>query len=126
MSRKSIGYFEGTDPSVLSALVCDGHDTIPISNGFDGHGRHVRQINAENRVDLLVGYLHKIFAPVGAETQAQDMFHVCRTYDVPFLVIVPRDHHACARRLVGECPGIVRFVDPSDLLTVARETLRGA
>ena len=61
--RKIVGYFEGTDSTLLTALVCDGYDTVPISNGFDNHGMHVRIINNENKVDLLVGYVHKIFAP---------------------------------------------------------------
>ena len=39
--RKIVGYFEGTDSTLLTALVCDGYDTVPISNGFDNHGMHV-------------------------------------------------------------------------------------
>ena len=61
--RKNIGYFEGTDSALLTDLVCDEYDTLPISNGFDNHGMHVRIINNENKVDLLIGYVHKIFAP---------------------------------------------------------------
>ena len=38
--RKIVGYFEGTDSTLLTALVCDGYDTVPISNGFDNHGMH--------------------------------------------------------------------------------------
>ena len=52
--RKSVGYFEGTDSKLLTALVCDGYDTLPVSNGFDNHGMHVRLINDQNRFDLLV------------------------------------------------------------------------
>ena len=53
--RKIVGYFEGTDSTLLTGLVCDGYDTVPISNGFDNHGMHVRIINNENKVDLLIG-----------------------------------------------------------------------
>ena len=76
------------------ASICDGCDTIPISNGFDNYGQHIRLFNEENKVDLLIGYLHKIIAPVGAETQAADMVHVCEVYQIPFLVIVPKELHA--------------------------------
>jgi hypothetical protein len=124
MERKSVGYFEGTDPAVLSSLICDGCDTIPISNGLDNYGQHVRLFNEENRVDLLVGYLHKVYAPVGAETQAEDMFHICETYQIPFIIIVPAGLHDCARQKFKRCPGVVSFVDSSDMLAAARKILR--
>ena len=77
--RKIVGYFDGTDSTLLTGLVCDGYDTVPISNGFDNHGMHVRIINNENKVDLLIGYVHKIFAPedsvqAGGVTY-EDIFH---------------------------------------------------
>ena len=50
--RKTVGYFEGTDSPLLTALICDGYDTIPISNGYDNHGAHVRMINQESQIDL--------------------------------------------------------------------------
>ena len=55
MTRKRVGYFDGTDSRLLTALVCDGYDTIPVSNGRDNHGHHVLLINDKNRVDLLIG-----------------------------------------------------------------------
>ena len=124
MKRKSVGYFEGTDPAVLSSLICDGCDTIPISNGLDNYGQHVRLFNEENRVDLLMGYLHKVYAPAGAETQAEDIFHVCEIYQIPFIMIVPAGLHDFARQKFERCPDIVRLVDSSDILEAARKILR--
>ena len=69
--RKIIGYFDGMDSALLTDLVCEGYDTLPISNGFDNHGMNVRIINNENRVDILVTYLHKIYSPEG-ETPSAD------------------------------------------------------
>jgi hypothetical protein len=123
MERKSVGYFEGTDPAVLTSLICAGCDTIPISNGLDSHGTHIRLLNEETKLDVLIGYFHKVYAPVGAETQAEDMFHVCQTYGIPFLLVVPREQHACAREKLDTCPEVVEFVDPADLLDAARRIL---
>ncbi len=123
--RKRVGYFEGTDPAVLTSLICDGYDTIPISNGIDNHGLHVRLLNEDSRVDVLMGYLHKIYAPVEEDTQAEDMIHICQTYESHFLVIVPRALHACARGKFEKCPDVVQFVDPSDVLETARKLLLG-
>ena len=123
MSRKSVGYFDGTDSAVLTSLICDGYDTLPISNGTDGHGMPVRQFNEENKTDILVGYLHKIYAPVGSEIAAEDMFRICQTYQVPFLVIVPKDQHERARAKLDIMVDVVKFVDPGDLLEEIRKTL---
>ena len=124
MKRKSVGYFEGTDSAVLTSLVCDGCDTTPISNGLDNHGQHVRSLNEDTRVDALMGYLHKIHAPVGDETPPEAIFLICQTYQIPFLVIVPRELHDCARQSYEKCPDVVQFVDPSDVLETARRILK--
>ena len=124
MKRKSVGYFDGIDSAVLSSLVCEGFDTIPISNGMDNYGKHVRLLNEETKVDILMGYLHKIYAPVEDETQAEDIIHICQTYQIPFFIVVPDGLHNCARKKFVNCPDVVRFVDPNDLLEMAREILR--
>ncbi len=130
MARKCVAYFEGTDSRLLTALVCDGYDTIPVSNGRDNHGRHVRFINDKNRVDLLIAYVHKIVAPEGdaresSDATVQDVFHICRTYDIPLLLEIPEDLGPKAVALLKNPPGIVRLVDPADMLDVARSILAG-
>ena len=117
--RKRIGYFAGTDSRLLTYLICHGYDTIPISNGLDNHGRYVRRINENNRFDLLIGYLHKIWAPEGAETQYQDIFHICKAFHIPLLLEVPRELQDRARGLLEEMPEQVRFADPADILEAA-------
>ncbi len=125
--RKTIGYFDGTDSALLTNLVCEGYDTLPISNGFDNHGMHVRIINNENRVDVLVGYLHKIYSPEGMTPSGavtyQDVFHVCRTFDIPLILEVDRDLHDKARALFADTPPCVKLVDPSETLKVVRQIL---
>lgn len=126
--RKTVGYFDGTDSSLLTALVCAGYDTIPVSNGRDNHGQHVRLINDLNRYDLLIAYMHKIFAPEEpqpGDATYQDVFHICRTYSIPLLVEVPKALQPKAREILGDPPDVVRFVDPADMFTVASEILEG-
>ncbi len=124
--RKNVGYFEGTDSTLLTHLVCEGYDTLPVSNGFDSHGTHVRLINEENRFDLLIGYVHKIFAPDEHQpdhTTYQDVFHICKVYGIPLLLVVPEELQGKARRMLEDPPDVVRFVDPADTVTVALEIL---
>ena len=126
--RKRVGYFEGTDSTLLTALVCAGFDTLPVSNGFDNHGSHIRLINDQNRYDVLIGYVHKIYAPEDHDpTQPtyQDIFHICRTYEIPLLLEVPNALQEKAAALLGDKPDIVRLVDPGDMVDVSLEILGG-
>jgi hypothetical protein len=127
MANKSIGYFEGTDAALLTRLLCEGYDTMPVSNGYDSHGRHVRLINEEKRYDLLIGYLHKVFAPPSLEMtdyiNHRDVFKICRTYKVPLMLLVPEELQKKARGLFDEVPDIVHFVDPGDVITSANKIL---
>ena len=123
MIRKTVGYFEGTDSKLLTELICHGCDTIPISNGFDNHGRHIRSIHEGSRFDLLIAYLHKLYAPSGSGTTYQDVFHVCGVYEMPILIEVPDEFHAQAREKLAELPDFVTLVDPSEALDAARTIL---
>jgi len=124
VSRKTVGYFDGTDSKLLTGLICLGCDTLPVSNGFDNHGRHIRSIHEGSRFDLLIGYLHKIYAPSGAVTTYQDIFHVCRIYEMPLLLEVPTELHENAQSMLSDdLPDLVTIVDPSEALKVAREIL---
>ncbi len=123
MIRRTVGYFEGSNSRLLTGLVCLGCDTIPVSNGFDNHGRHIRSVHEGSRFDLLVACLHKIFAPAGSATTYQDVFHVCRIYEMPLLLEVPAELHDEARKIVGELPDFVTLVDSSEALDKAREIL---
>lgn len=123
MKRARVGYFAGTDSTLLTRLICEGWDTLPISNGFDNHGKHVRLINEDSRIELLIGYLHKVYAPADAETRFQDIFHVCRTYRLPLLLLVPAALHEQARALLGELPRVVHLADPADAADKALELL---
>ncbi len=128
--RKNIGYFEGTGSALLTDLVCSGYDTVPISNGFDNHGMHVRIINNENRIDVLVGFVHKIYASdddvqSGGVVTYQDVFHVCRTFGIPLLLCVHTELHDKARTLFTDIPDVVQFVDPADVLETVKGILNG-
>ena len=123
MTRKSVGYFEGTDSRLLTALVLSGYDTIPLSNGVDHHGMYVGRFNTENKTDILIGYPHKITAQPGDELQVQDVFHICRIYEIPLLLEVPTHLQEQIRALLPEAPDLVELLDPADTLDRALELL---
>ena len=124
--RKRVGYFDGTDSDLLTALICAGVDTIPIANGLDNHGQHARLINDDNRYDLLLTPLYKIYAPEEHDADTvtyQDLFRICHTYTIPLLIAVPKKLRPNAENLLGDIPPVVRLVDPADLFPVAAEIL---
>lgn len=123
MTRKSVGYFEGTDSRLLTALVLAGYDTIPISNGYDNHGTYVARITHQARYDILIGYPHKVMAQPDDELQPQDLFHICNTYSIPLLLEVPKHLQESLRRVMPDAPSMVEFLDPADTLDRAKELL---
>lgn len=123
MARKSVGYFEGTDSRLLTYLVMSGYDTIPVSNGMDNHGNCVGRVTQQNRFDLLVGYLHKITAQPGDELQCADVFHICKTYNIPLLLEVPEHLQEAAWKLLPDAPDMVELHDPANTLDRALELL---
>jgi hypothetical protein len=123
MTRKSVGYFEGTDSTLLTHLIMNGYDTIPVSNGVDNHGHCVGRITQHSRYDILIGYMHKITAQPDDELQCADVFHICKTYKIPLLLEVPAHLHEAARQILPEAPGMVEFLDPADTLSRSLELL---
>jgi hypothetical protein len=123
MTRKLVGYFEGTDSTLLTSLICAGYDTLPVSNGVDHHGKNVRRINQQEKYDILIGYIHKLYAPVDYDLPYQDVFHICKTYGIPLLLEVPRELQARARELMPDAPDVVEFRDPDAILDRALELL---
>ena len=123
MTRKSVGYFEGTDARLLTALVLSGYDTIPVSNGVDHHGTCVRRINQQSKYDILIGYPHKITAQPDDDLQCSDVFHICRTYNIPLLLEVPVHLQEKTLQLLPAPPSVVELLDPADTLNRALELL---
>lgn len=123
MKGKIIGYFEGTDAILLTSLTAQGSDTIPVSNGYDGHGKNVRLFNSRDKVDAVIGYLHKVVVPKGWEVTTVDILHACITYDIPVLLAVPGNLHGKARKLLGKAAEHVHLVEPSEMLETIKEIL---
>jgi hypothetical protein len=126
---KTIGYFDGTPPDVLTNLVADGYGTLPLANEWDGHGKNASHLEPGD-VDLVMGYLHKLMPPGRKSTKdlkdqvALDMYrgmlpfdllYPCKTYGIPVLVIVPTECQKEAKELLGEAAVFVTIVTPEEL-----------
>jgi hypothetical protein len=135
--KKLIGYFDGTDSLLLTKLAAKGCGTIPIANYWDGAGKLATQLEPGD-VDLLIGYLHKVMAPVreskvnlegDAELQQEhspyDLLYRANSFDIPTLIIASKDDHKAAKKALGKAADFVTIVAPEDLegkvLTILRK-----
>ncbi|MFW9802562.1 MAG: hypothetical protein ACFFFC_07925 [Candidatus Thorarchaeota archaeon] len=120
---KIIGYFDGTDSILLTNLVARGYGTIPIANDWDGAGKLASLIEPGD-VDLLVGYLHKVIAPEsesgGDMTMHRgltpyDLLYRAKAFDIPALIIAPKETHKAAKKALGKAAKFVTLVTPEDV-----------
>lgn len=111
----TVGYLEGTDSTILTRLAVSGIDTLPLSNGVDGHGKYVNHLS-KGEVDVVVGYVHKLTPAAGIPTSPKDMLFACQIQDIPVLIIAPRDAQGAAKKVLGEATysGIIASEDLFD------------
>jgi hypothetical protein len=133
---KTVGYFDGTDSSLLTEIVARGHCTIPLANDFDGAGKNAHHIEPGD-VDLIIGYLHKLVPPMKKEKPSKptrmgeyrglkpvDLLYPAKVYQIPVLVIVPTAHHKDAKKVLGDAADFVTLVSPEELEKKVLEHLK--
>lgn len=124
-----VGYFEGTDPLLLTTLATEGHETLPIANTWDAHGKPVNHLT-KGEVDVVVGYLHKVIPAEQGRTAMfelllDNMLVACRTHNIPVLLIAPAKVHDKARKLLGHVGNNVHVVSPEEVEAQVRKYLPG-
>ena len=109
-----IGYFEGSDSSLLAKLAAERIETVPISNAVDGHGRYVNHLK-KGEVDVVIGYLHKVIPADRLHEKPSDILHACMIHKIPVLLIAPAEVHEKARKLLGDVGPNIIVVAPSEV-----------
>lgn len=120
----TIGYLEGTDPLVLTRLAARGVGTMPVGNGVDNHGKFLTTISERDRIDLVVGHLHKIMRTQHQGFLTRDLLQSCLDSRIPVLIVVPRADQALARQLLGAVSESIVLVDPTVLYDEIARTLQ--
>lgn len=112
---KIVGYMEGTNSELLTNLLLEGFETLPLSNGWDNHGKYIAHINRTDGLALVVGYIHK-FIPLSTEFMVgEDILSSLRIYKIPAIFIVPKGKQEKAKKLLKGKGLNYQFADPSDL-----------
>jgi hypothetical protein len=110
---KTVGYMEGTESELLTRLTVAGHDTLPLSNGWDNHGREVGLLTPHDDVALIVGYLHK-FLRITDERLTESMLSSVKIYKIPVVFIAPKDIQNQAEGFISNLGIKYSFVEPSE------------
>jgi hypothetical protein len=111
-----IGYLEGTNPDVLSSLIAEGHDTIPVGNGWDNHGKYIGHLTNQDEIAVVVGYLHKVVPPRSQRYEATDVLNSCKINKIPVVVIAQEKEHPKAKKALGNMADYVSLADPTKLM----------
>ncbi|MCD5383342.1 hypothetical protein LR066_01095 [candidate division WOR-3 bacterium] len=111
-----VGYFEGTDPIVLSILAAKGVDTLPLGNGEDGCGKYIGHITKEDNISLIVGYLHKVIPLSEQLSKPSDILYSCIAHNIPVMILVPKEFFDDAKKILGDAAEKVKIIDPKDAL----------
>jgi hypothetical protein len=123
---KTIGYLEGTNPEFLTTLVCSGYRTVPIGNDTDNHGKNIAFITIADKVDLIIGYLHKV-SPLPGMTKSLTEFLIPGSlHQIPILLLAPEEVIPEAKKIVSEATKspYVKVIAPKDLKTEVLKILR--
>jgi hypothetical protein len=111
----TVGYLEGFDPLLLTRLSVEGVGTLPVSNGFDNHGKFINNLSERDGVTLIVGYLHKFLGTQRQGFFVEDLLLACRECTIPILVVVPQESHPIAQAALDKVRDLVTLVDPGDV-----------
>ena len=133
---KTVGYFDGTDSSLLTKLVALGHGTMPLANDYDGAGKNAHHLEPGD-VDLIIGYLHKLIPPMKRKIPSKpdwmieyrglkpvELLYPAKVYNIPVLVLVPTEHHKDAKKVLGEAADFVTIISPEELEEKVLELLK--
>jgi len=123
---KTVGYLEGTDPEFLTKLVCMGYKTLPIGNEIDNHGKNIAFISIADKVDLIVGYLHKV-SPLPTMTKSlKEYLTPGIIHHIPILLLTPKEGLTEGKKIVSEATTsqYIKVIDPKNLMNEAIKNLR--
>lgn len=122
-----VGYFEGTDPLLLTTLAAEGIETVPLGNTRDGHGKYANHLS-KGEVNVVIGWLHKIMPAEEERTSLlpimlENLLGACRVHNIPVLLTVPANLHDKVKKLLSDVGPNIHIVAPEQLEATIRKYL---
>jgi len=122
---KTVGYLEGTNPEFLTALVCMGYKTLPIGNDTDNHGKNIAFISIADKIDLIIGYLHKV-SPIPEMTKSiNDFLTPGILHRIPILLLAPKEMLSDAKKIISDVTTsqYINVIEPKNLMMESMKIL---
>ncbi|VVB61908.1 Uncharacterised protein [uncultured archaeon] len=122
---KTVGYLEGTDSEFLTKLVSMGYRTLPIGNDIDNHGKNIAFISIADKVDLIVGYLHKVSPLPNMTKSLKEFLTPGVVHRIPILLLASKETLPYAKRIVAEATSStsIKVIDEKDLMDESMKIL---
>jgi hypothetical protein len=89
--------------------------TLPLSNGFDNHGKFITSVTRRDGIDVIVGYLHKFLRTQKQGFYTRDLVQPCVDCEIIVMIVVPRADQAAARQVLEPVGDAAMLVDPEQL-----------
>ena len=123
---KTVGYLEGTDPEFLTKLVCMGYKTLPIGNDIDNHGKNIAFISIADKIDLIVGYLHKVSPLPGMTKSLTDFLTPGIIHHISILLLAPKETLIDAKKIVSKATTskFIKVIDYKNLMDESVKILK--
>jgi hypothetical protein len=103
-----------------------GYKTLPIGNEIDNHGKNIAFISIADKVDLIVGYLHKV-SPLPAMTKSLKEFLAPGIFHhIPILLLAPKEALTHAKKIVSEATTstCIKVIDYKNLMDESMKILK--
>ena len=89
-----------------------GAETLPLGNGWDGHGQYVAHLNVGDGVNAVVGYYHKFVPLKNSNLTPADLLKSCKICGIKIYIIADETDHDNVKKALGDVASDVTLVDP--------------
>ncbi len=113
--KRNVGYLSGTDAATLSQLVASGVNTIPLSNGWDNHGKYIDTVTVSDNLGAIIGYFHKLVPPPEASTASSGFLDGARIHKIPVVAVCPANVMTQARKTLGSGGKVLHWATPDQV-----------
>lgn len=120
---KNVGYLSGTDSVTLSQLTASGIITIPLSNGWDNHGKYIGMLTLADNIGVVVGYFHKLVAPPEYQQPPTEFLARAKIHDISTVLVCPANVMDKAKTMLPAAGAEVHWVTPDQVHDKVMELL---
>lgn len=121
---KVVGYFEGTDPLLLTKLTSKNIGVMPLGNGADNHGKYIGLITRSDKIGVVVGYAHKVLPVPGLPINPKDILFSCGINKIPVILIAADEDVKNIKERLEEVKKYITVVSPEEVFDTVKKKLK--